>query len=480
MRKLAIMIAITAIAALVLPGWVQQAQETTRALEARSEVPEPSTNPTTDPCLECDVIYAGDSGRGLWRIDQVAGTSTFIGNMPFNMFDMAISSDGRLFGVRSNGRLYEISACDASGVLRTTVSAGNGLTGDIFSTDLFVQGPPLRRIQTSGTFPIATIGGSIGPGPPGWCGASSGDLAMNPDNGLLYSALGCSACASAGDMLVTIDPATGNVLSEVGCIQDAGGNTFPSVFGLAFDSDCNLWGGNGFPDPSLIRIDPATAIATVVSISGGYNAAFGLASCPIDVLCRVALDIKPGSCPNSFNRNSNGILPVALVGDPAFDVGQVDLTTVQLERADDIGGSVQPNEGPPGPHSVVEDVATPFNGELCDCHELTGDGIDDLSMKFKSQEVVAALELNDLPPGALVELCVSGELLDGTEFEACDCVRLVPPGDIDGDGLVGVADLLRLLAQWGQCGPTAECSADYNGDTMVGVVDLLIMLGNWG
>ena len=170
---------------------------------------------------------------------------------------------------------------------------------------------------------------------------------------------------------------------------------------------------------------------------------------------------------------------MALVGDTAFYVGQVDLPIVRLERADGIGGSVQPNEGPPGPHSVFEDVATPFNGELCDCHELTGDGIDDLSMKFKSQEVVAALELNDLPPGALVELCVSGELLDGTEFEACDCIRVVPPGDMDGDGLVGVADLLRLLAQWGSCGPTAECSADYNGDAMVGVVDMLIMLGNW-
>ncbi len=199
---------------------------------------------------------------------------------------------------------------------------------------------------------------------------------------------------------------------------------------------------------------------------------------PIAIIAQ--LDIKPGSCPNSFNRNSKGVLPVALVGDLGFDVGQVDLTTVRLERADGIGGSVQPNEGPPGPHSGFEDVATPFNGELCDCHVLTGDGIDDLSMKFKSQEVVVALELNDLPPGALVERCAGGEPLDGTEFKACDCIRLVPPGDVDGDGIVGVVDLLLLLAEWGLCGPAAECSADYNGDAMVGVVDLLIMLGNWG
>ena len=62
-----------------------------------------------------------------------------------------------------------------------------------------------------------------------------------------------------------------------------------------------------------------------------------------------SLDIKPGSCPNSFNRHSNGVLRVALTGSPIFDVTQVDLGTVRLSRTDDVGGSVTPNEGPPGP-----------------------------------------------------------------------------------------------------------------------------------
>lgn len=139
------------------------------------------------------------------------------------------------------------------------------------------------------------------------------------------------------------------------------------------------------------------------------------------------LDIKPGSCPNSFNRESKGVLPVALVGTDTFDVSQVDIDSLELGRADGVGGSVQPNEGPPGPHSVIEDVATPFDGELCECHDLDGDGIDDLSMKFRSQDLVEALELDSLPGGGLVELCLTGTLLDGTPFEACDCIRLVPP-----------------------------------------------------
>ena len=157
----------------------------------------------------------------------------------------------------------------------------------------------------------------------------------------------------------------------------------------------------------------------------------------LDGVLTLDLDIKPGSCPNSFNPKSHGVLPVALVGTVEFDPTEVDLSTLQLSRADGVGGSVAPNEGPPGPHSVLEDVATPFDGELCDCHELEGDGILDLSMKFRTVDVVDALLLNDLPAGDLVELVVSGALLDGTAFSASDCIRLVPPATPPGAMAVG-------------------------------------------
>ena len=136
-------------------------------------------------------------------------------------------------------------------------------------------------------------------------------------------------------------------------------------------------------------------------------------------------DIKPGSCPNSFNRSSNGVLPVALVGTKDFDVNEVDLNTVRLSRADGVGGEVAPHEGPPGPHSTIEDVSAPFDGkEACDCDESGPDGIDDLSMKFRTTDLVDALELDDLNAGDLVPLVLSGNLLDGTGFAASDCIRL--------------------------------------------------------
>ncbi len=50
-------------------------------------------------------------------------------------------------------------------------------------------------------------------------------------------------------------------------------------------------------------------------------------------------------------------------------------------------------------------------------------------------------------------------------------------GDLNGDGVVDVSDLLILLGEWGPCD---DCPADLNGDGVVDVSDLLILLGNWG
>ena len=169
----------------------------------------------------------------------------------------------------------------------------------------------------------------------------------------------------------------------------------------------------------------------IVSCEGGHRCVRVVSD-----MIAVSVDIKPGSCPNSFNRNSHGVLPVALLGTEELDVMDIDVATVQLARADGIGGSVAPHEGPLGPHSVYEDVATPFEGEACDCHEEGPDGYLDLSMKFKTDDVVAGLLLNGLDPGALVELVVTGDLLDGTPFAATDCIRLVPRGTPRGRAAV--------------------------------------------
>jgi glucose/arabinose dehydrogenase len=52
--------------------------------------------------------------------------------------------------------------------------------------------------------------------------------------------------------------------------------------------------------------------------------------------------------------------------------------------------------------------------------------------------------------------------------------------DFNGDGLVGVADLLIMLSVWGPCRPEPEpCMPDLSLDGQVTVQDLLILLSRW-
>ncbi len=76
--------------------------------------------------------------------------------------------------------------------------------------------------------------------------------------------------------------------------------------------------------------------------------------------------------------------------------------------------------------------------------------------------------------GSLVEAAVDDLAIS---FVICDEPVL---GDLDGDGHVGVKDLLILLGSWGPCADCKDCPADLDGDCIVGVKDLLILLGNWG
>ena len=55
------------------------------------------------------------------------------------------------------------------------------------------------------------------------------------------------------------------------------------------------------------------------------------------------------------------------------------------------------------------------------------------------------------------------------------------PGDLDEDGIVGIADFLLLLALWGDCPDPCPpaCVGDIDEDCTVGITDFLILLANW-
>ena len=129
----------------------------------------------------------------------------------------------------------------------------------------------------------------------------------------------------------------------------------------------------------------------------------------------IHLDIKPQSCPNSLNVNSGGTLPTAILGTEAFDVTGVDPASIRLEGVAPVKWS-------------YEDVAEPYvsiaGKENCgDCTEAGADGFMDLTLKFKKQDVSAALSA--VQDGEARVLKLTGKLTDGTEIQGEDVVCIL-------------------------------------------------------
>ncbi len=85
-----------------------------------------------------------------------------------------------------------------------------------------------------------------------------------------------------------------------------------------------------------------------------------------------------------------------------------------------------------------------------------------------------------LIPEADGSLIVAGEetLYDEPGRRILTVIKYAPNGDIDGNGCIDDADLLRLLLAFGQSG--ADLAEDLNGDGIVDDADLLTVLFNFG
>lgn len=86
-----------------------------------------------------------------------------------------------------------------------------------------------------------------------------------------------------------------------------------------------------------------------------------------------------------------------------------------------------------------------------------------------------------IPAGATANLLMAGTVSEVTVASGLSAdlsavgLRRTNPADLNGDGLVGAADLAIMLDAWGGTGP-----ADLNGDGVVGAADLSILLDAWG
>jgi len=126
--------------------------------------------------------------------------------------------------------------------------------------------------------------------------------------------------------------------------------------------------------------------------------------------------------------------------------------------------------------TVYDSGESPVEGAVvCISNEegIYGRGITD-------ENGVAIFEINhlalDTKPFVSQDASLVVKAHDYIPYEATITVESDITGDVNGDGLVNMVDLLLLLVAWGE---SPGDPADLNGDGVVNVQDLLILLSNW-
>ena len=86
-----------------------------------------------------------------------------------------------------------------------------------------------------------------------------------------------------------------------------------------------------------------------------------------------------------------------------------------------------------------------------------------------------------IPPGSVASLLLSAAAESATvttivALQMSAFGEAALQGDVNGDGVVGVNDILAVISAWGECD---GCSEDLNNDGYVNVNDLLEVIGHW-
>jgi len=146
------------------------------------------------------------------------------------------------------------------------------------------------------------------------------------------------------------------------------------------------------------------------------------------------------------------------------DDGDLDLAVVMLHvDSGNVVTKVLRNDSPAGGGTITftdiqHEEGALLNPFLARVADLNGDGFDDLLMITDSVTFRSS-----------VDIIGSTQTVLNTYIQTCQ-------GDIDEDGTVDVADILIVIANWGDSGGPA----DLNNDGTVDVADILILIAAWG
>ena len=227
-------------------------------------------------------------------------------------------------------------------------------------------------------------------------------------------------------------------------------------------------------------------------VDGGPGLRGGEGPSPGDGM-RILGNYTAGQDATLYMQNSNwelsvgGNFDVAIDDSSRFDMSMATLAIINNGVAD-----VQQIEVISTDMGATEDALTPSEGafpidtlrinsgsrivELVDFNDNDGD----------SQKMSEVMYVRNLVVNSGATLNTNGYIIytseldnQGTIIGEDDIIIINPPtpGDINGDGLVNIADLLILIGDWGAC-PNG-CGGDIDGDGFANIADLLIVIANW-
>ena len=180
----------------------------------------------------------------------------------------------------------------------------------------------------------------------------------------------------------------------------------PSIWDNGYPSGGNYWsdyvGVDEFKGPGQ-NIPGSDGIGDIPYVIDSQNSDRYPLMTPVHCI-QAAIDIKPGSYPNSINLGSKGVIPVAILSTQDFDATTVDAGTVALAGA---GVAVR------GKSDKL----------LAREEDVNGDGLPDL---------VCQVETENLDPDSFQDgyAILTGNLLaefGGTPIEGKDEISIVPP-----------------------------------------------------
>lgn len=309
---------------------------------------------------------------------------------------MSAARDNFGIGVTDNGKIYVVGGQTGPGCDWSFVN-----TMEVYdpTTDTWAPGPPMPTIRTA--------------------------LSAVVVKGKLY-AIGGLANDCMNHHLAVVeayDPMTGQwtqrasmnegrawpaaVVAGDGYIYVAGGSTsdYPTTDTVEqYNPDTDTWTYVASMPYKSSSLAVASVVPGAFYVFGGYtpdtstkiNTVAQATIAP--VFLEVAIDIKPGSFPNSINLGSGGTVPVAILSTSTFDATKVDPLTVTLASAP------VKLKGKGKPMASFEDVS--------------GDNLLDLVVHVDT----TALQLSETDTLANLE----GKTFDGIEIRGSDSVRVVP------------------------------------------------------